>query len=207
MNNVAHLFEKTTGAYLVPVEAQESPRRPGAFLRPANAAFAAPIGAGQHQRDVFAHGATEKEREALAEANVNAWSIQDDWRGVLLFDQEDGHPVGIEDIGVTPEAIHATALPRPSPDHVWEQEQADWVVDPAKAQERAAAQATAQKLSLLNVAALHIASLQFAVDMDMATAEESAALLAWKRHSVELARVHQQPGYPTTIVWPDAPAS
>lgn len=42
---------------------------------------------------------------------------------------------------------------------------------------------------LLSASALKLAPLQYAVDLEMATAEESALLLSWKRYSVYVNRV------------------
>jgi hypothetical protein len=58
---------------------------------------------------------------------------------------------------------------------------------------------------LLVMAAVKIAPLQDAVDIDEATAEESALLNAWKKYRVELNRIQMQAGYPATIVWPVTP--
>jgi hypothetical protein len=51
-----------------------------------------------------------------------------------------------------------------------------------------------------------IAPLQDAVDIDDATAAETALLKAWKKYRVALNRLPDQAGYPTTIEWPVAPA-
>lgn len=51
-----------------------------------------------------------------------------------------------------------------------------------------------------------IAPLQDAVDLGEATEAEAASLTAWKRYRVELSRVPTQPGYPSEIAWPAAPA-
>jgi len=50
-----------------------------------------------------------------------------------------------------------------------------------------------------------IVPLQDAVDLEMATPEESALLLEWKRYRVYLSRVPQQVGYHKVITWPDKP--
>ena len=51
-----------------------------------------------------------------------------------------------------------------------------------------------------------IAPLQDAVDIDEATAAEVARLKVWKKYRVELNRLPDQPGYPSSIIWPVAPA-
>ena len=51
-----------------------------------------------------------------------------------------------------------------------------------------------------------IAPLQDAVDIDDATETDVLQLKAWKTYRVALNRLPEQPGYPTTIVWPMSPA-
>lgn len=58
-----------------------------------------------------------------------------------------------------------------------------------------------------------VATLQDAVDLEMATDEEAARLpkaktelTAWKKYRVLLGRVEAQPGFPATITWPERPA-
>jgi len=68
-----------------------------------------------------------------------------------------------------------------------------------------ATEVLAQRDALLTQAALRIAPLQDAVDLGDATATEEAALKAWKQYRVKLMRIEQQSGFPTSVVWPDAP--
>lgn len=55
------------------------------------------------------------------------------------------------------------------------------------------------------IADTRIAPLQDAVDLDDASAQEVAALKAWKQYRVALSRVAGQPGYPDAVEWPVAP--
>ncbi|MFK0088732.1 tail fiber assembly protein [Pseudomonas sp. NPDC090755] len=63
----------------------------------------------------------------------------------------------------------------------------------------------AKRDSLLRIAALRIAPLQDAVDIEEATDAEKAELVLWKKYRVALNRVQDQPGYPDTINWPAMP--
>lgn len=67
-------------------------------------------------------------------------------------------------------------------------------------------QALAQRDGLLESAALRIAPLQDAVDLDEATVAEAAALKSWKQYRVALNRIEQQATYPSAVSWPKAPA-
>jgi hypothetical protein len=63
----------------------------------------------------------------------------------------------------------------------------------------------AQRDALLAVAALRIAPLQDAVDLDVETGDEVAALTEWKQYRVDLNRIELQAGFPDAIEWPVAP--
>ncbi|MGF6318709.1 tail fiber assembly protein [Pseudomonas frederiksbergensis] len=58
---------------------------------------------------------------------------------------------------------------------------------------------------LLQQAALRIAPLQDAVDIDEETEEEAVQLKAWKKYRVSLSRLSEQQGYPQAIEWPVTP--
>lgn len=78
---------------------------------------------------------------------------------------------------------------------------------PPLSAEELAAQATTRRDQLLGEAALRIAPLQDAVDIDEATAAEVALLKQWKQYRVALNRIQDQTGYPSEITWPTAPAA
>lgn len=65
--------------------------------------------------------------------------------------------------------------------------------------------ANLQRDSLLAFAALRIAPLQYAVDLDSATDSEQLNLTAWKQYSIEVNRVSEQVSFPENIVWPVVP--
>lgn len=71
--------------------------------------------------------------------------------------------------------------------------------------EQLAFAALTQRASLMEWASLQIAPLQDAVDLDEATAEETARLKALKQYRVALNRLEQQEGWPATIEWPTFP--
>lgn len=71
--------------------------------------------------------------------------------------------------------------------------------------EEISSDALGQRDYLLGVAALRIAPLQYAVDLDMATPTELSRIREWKKYSVELNRVQDQTGFPSEIEWPVEP--
>ena len=66
-------------------------------------------------------------------------------------------------------------------------------------------QILAQRDALLAIAAVRIAPLQDAVDLEEATATEIALLKKWKQYRVALNRIQDQVGFPTAVDWPVAP--
>lgn len=72
--------------------------------------------------------------------------------------------------------------------------------------EFAKAEAAVIRDELLKVAALRIAPLQDAVDLEKATTAEVGLLKAWKEYRVAVGRISEQEGYPMAITWPDQPA-
>ncbi|MFG0272670.1 tail fiber assembly protein [Pseudomonas sp. zjy_14] len=80
-------------------------------------------------------------------------------------------------------------------------------VAPIITDEDLAIRATMQRDRLLTAAALRIAPLQDAVDLDSATPEEVQQLRTWKTYRVDLNRLEQQLGFPREITWPDEPAT
>ncbi|UKL15100.1 tail fiber assembly protein [Elizabethkingia phage EKP1] len=79
-----------------------------------------------------------------------------------------------------------------------------WVDVPPPTQEQLVATAEQQKVSLRATADRAIAPLQDAVDLDMATDDEKAALTAWRKYRVLLNRVDTTKA--PDITWPDQPA-
>jgi len=59
---------------------------------------------------------------------------------------------------------------------------------------------------LLTLAAFRIAPLQDAIDLDSATDVDKANLKLWKQYRVDVNRVPDQAGFPTTIDWPVQPS-
>jgi len=68
-------------------------------------------------------------------------------------------------------------------------------------------EAEQQKWQLLNFAAnwLLLNSLQYKVDLGLASTADEAQLLAHKQYSIAVSDIDKQPGYPANIVWPVAP--
>jgi hypothetical protein len=59
--------------------------------------------------------------------------------------------------------------------------------------------------ALMSEAALKIAPLQDAVDLNIATEDEKQCLKVWKLYRVKLNRIEQQPSFPAQVKWPKVP--
>lgn len=71
--------------------------------------------------------------------------------------------------------------------------------------EQLTAAALSRRDGLLTLAALRIAPLQDAVDLDDATAADIANLKKWKQYRVALNRIQEQATFPKNIAWPTQP--
>jgi len=78
-----------------------------------------------------------------------------------------------------------------------------WVDIPPPTRKEQVETAERKKALLMANATKAIAPLQDAEDLGMATKEETAALLAWKRYRVLLSRIETKEG--TDISWPEPP--
>lgn len=104
-------------------------------------------------------------------------------------------------LGELPEGL--TTAPPPGQFYVWQA--GAWVLDLSAQLADQAATALSERDSRLRTAAIRIAPLQDAQDLDMASPSETAALLKWKRYRVDLNRIEQQASYPQAIEWPVPP--
>jgi hypothetical protein len=71
--------------------------------------------------------------------------------------------------------------------------------------EEVLAEALAERDRCLALAALRIAPLQNALDIDDATEVEKTSLELWKKYSVAVNRVANQSAFPVKVEWPIAP--
>ncbi|MCG8709294.1 tail fiber assembly protein [Brenneria sp. 4F2] len=131
-------------------------------------------------------------------ADGQSWEHVPDHRGKRAYDKETRQALTVTHIGKLSEGI--TLLAPATEFDQWDG--AQWVTD-TDAQRQALIQAAQQELSTrLTTANNRIQSLNDAVELGIATAEETAALNEWKKYRVLLNRID------TTvidIVWPQAP--
>ena len=135
-----------------------------------------------------------------------AWTMVADYRAVALFRTADGSAFHLGDeyggLGDLPPFL--TDEPRPSPAHVWQND--EWTLDVALETTQLAAAARAQQALLLADADQLIAPLMDAFVLGELTAEEDAQIKALSQYRKSLRAVTSQAGFPRTINWPVKPA-
>ncbi|HCB2186193.1 tail fiber assembly protein [Escherichia coli] len=138
---------------------------------------------------------------AIFDSEKQRWISREDHRGEVVFDTENGNELVITEPGAYPEGTTTLA-----PANAWQKWNGKAWVDDAEAMRIAlVSEADAEKKRLLKQANDAIATLQDAVDLDMATEEEALLLTAWKKYRVLLNRI--QPEDAPEIVWPEVPGN
>lgn len=139
-------------------------------------------------------GETDKGKVSLFTGT--GWRLEEDYRGVTVYSVEDKSSSVVDYIGPVKDGF-VTAAPT-SPFDKWDRQR--WVTD-VEAQHAAEVEtAKLRRQSLLNRANQEIAWQQDAVDVGIATEEETAALSEWKKYRVLL--MHVDTAKP---VWPTPP--
>lgn len=185
-------YDSMTFEYKGPSVADESPLEPGVFLIPA---FATDI----------QQPTAEENEVAIFDENKAQWSITADYRSVNLWSKDTAKKVSAA-IGEKPEDINATQV-EPTVDYPkWDTASGAWVTDEVAKLSAQTAEAAAKIQQLLSTANDKISPLQDAVDLAMATTDETASLTKWKTYRVLVNRVSMQSGYPASIDWPQTPS-
>lgn len=138
---------------------------------------------------------------ALINRNEDGWVLVADHRGATVYTTDTGEPRQWQALGDLPEGYTLQA-PETTFD-TWEGDK--WVVDePARAE--VLRSVAYRKQTLANQFATgRINTLQDAVDLDMATDDEAAALPAWKAYRVRLSRLDISTAAPADEDWPASP--
>lgn len=138
---------------------------------------------------------------ALINRNADGWEVVADHRGATVYTTDTGEPRQWQALGDLPEGYTLQA-PETEFD-AWEGDK--WVVDePARAE--VLRSVAYRKQALANQFATgRINTLQDAVDLDMATEDEAAALPAWKAYRVRLSRLDISTAAPAADDWPASP--
>ncbi|EPO6320061.1 tail fiber assembly protein, partial [Escherichia coli] len=113
---------------------------------------------------------------AVFNSDEASWHLVEDHRGKTVYDVASGDALFISELGPLPENV--TWLSPDGECQKWNG--TSWVKDAEAEKLFRVQEAEETKNSLMQVASEHIAPLQDAVDLDIATEEEASLLAAWK---------------------------
>ncbi|WP_409161191.1 tail fiber assembly protein [Pectobacterium sp. B2J-2] len=131
-------------------------------------------------------------------ADGKSWEQVPDYRGKTVYNTETRQAQTVSQFGELPDNV--TLLKPATEFDVWNGKA--WVID-KDAQAAAALKTAQQELATRKAAATsRINELTYAVNLDIATDEEKAALTAWQTYAVLLSRIDVNA---TDIDWPTAP--
>ncbi len=129
----------------------------------------------------------------------SCWEIVPDYRGKIAYNKQTRAQQEITELDELPEIL---TFKQPDTDYdKWDGK--EWVVDKDLLKSSQVTEAKQKQTELLRQANETLSLLQDSVDLEVATKEEEAALLEWKRYRVLLNRVNtlQTPD----IEWPEQP--
>ena len=138
---------------------------------------------------------------AVFNSDEASWHLVEDHRGKTVYDVASGDALFISELGPLPE--HVTWLSPEGEFQKWNG--TAWVKDAEAEKLFRIREAEETKNSLMQVASEHIAPLQDAVDLEIATEEETLLLEAWKKYRVLLNRVDTSTA--PDIEWPIIPVT
>ncbi|OCQ52670.1 Caudovirales tail fiber assembly protein [Photorhabdus australis subsp. thailandensis] len=136
---------------------------------------------------------------ACRSPDLTSWLIVPDYRGKTAYNKQTRLLQEITEIGELPEIL---TFKKPGTDYdKWDGK--EWVIDKDILKASQIEEVKQQQVILLRQANETLSLLQDAVDLEMATDGEKAALLEWKKYRVMLSRVdvNQAP----SIEWPEVP--
>ena len=136
---------------------------------------------------------------AVFNSDEASWHLVEDHRGKTVYDVASGDALFISELGSLPENV--TWLSPEGEFQKWNG--TAWVKDAEAEKLFRIREAGGTKNSLMQVASEHIAPLQDAVDLEIATEEETSLLEAWKKYRVLLNRVDTSTA--PDIEWPAVP--
>jgi len=135
-----------------------------------------------------------------------AWTLVPDYRSTPLFRTADGSAfeLGPEYNGIGDLLPFLTDEPRPSPAHVWQND--EWALDQALETSQLTAAAGAKRDALLVEADAEMQPLIDSFFLGENTPGEDVKRIALSQYRKALRAITSQPGFPRTINWPVKPA-
>lgn len=196
MSQTVYNYDPRTRIYTGASQADESPLEPGVFLIPAHATSQPPPGWIKAEGAAIPHDAYAALMAGKLERFTSAgeWECIDDVRGVWY--DTDGQPVEVSALDADVSQLTREA----PPDATYKLVNGKWEQCPDKVAAAKKADMDAEVAAGMAEANLKIAVLQDAVDLDMATPEEEAALKNWRRYRVLLSRAQSDAKYPNVTL-------
>ena len=185
MSQTVYNYDPITRTFTGASQADESPLEPGVYLIPAHATTIEP--------PAVADGKVARYRP-----DDVMWELVPDIRGTWY--DADGQAVQIDDLDADVSQLTREA----PPDATYKLVNGKWEQCPDKAAAAKKAEMDMAVAAGMAAANQHIAVLQDAVDLEMATPEEVATLKAWKKYRVLLSRAQSDANYPN-ITLPTKP--
>lgn len=134
---------------------------------------------------------------AIFDIKNERWNTIEDHRGETVFSTQTGEPKHITEPGGYPEGFTLIA-----PESTWQKWNGEtWIDDPLAKKNALIEDATMQKAALLKQVTDEISTLQDAVDLNLATDDETERLRKKKIYRVLLSRVN--PSEAPEIIWPE----
>lgn len=125
------------------------------------------------------------------------WSVLEDHRGLTVYHTDSGAAVRITELGPLPDGV--TSLAPDGRYQTWDGSQ--WVADPEAEKQAQIRDAESMKKALMQAAGEKISTLQDAVELELATDDETAQLEQWKKYRVLLNRIDTSTA--PDINWPE----
>ncbi|WP_412526944.1 tail fiber assembly protein [Burkholderia lata] len=183
-----HNFDAVTGQYLSSRLADLDPMNPDRWLIPA---FSTP------------DPLPERPPMTWPVRRDDAWVLLPDYRGRILYRQDNGEPTEIMAVGTTPDDLHLTDKRRPSGDHVWRD--GEWALDPARVADKQRAAAMAEFETRMARARATNRGKADAFAARRLSREETYYFLAWTDYQLDLVRVIESERFPAEAAWPPEP--
>ncbi|WP_066738199.1 tail fiber assembly protein [Cupriavidus sp. D384] len=132
-----------------------------------------------------------------------AWELRPDYRGIMLYRQDDGSTAEILLAGITPEQAGLTSSPRPSDEYHFIE--GEWVINPRVLLEREQETAMAEFDQRMARARKKTAGKADALAAGLLDPVPAALFKAWAAYQMALVTVLDQEFFPASRVWPEEP--
>ncbi len=183
-----HQYDSLTGQYVHSFLADPDPRNEDRWLEPA-ATTPVPL--------------PGRERLTWPFFKDGAWILVPDYRGLVLYRQDNGEQTELLVAGIAPEEAGLTTMPRPSDDFHWMD--GAWVVNAEAVARKEREKAMREFEERLAVARARNAGKADAYAVGLLDAVGIALFKAWSTYQMDLVRVLEAPGFPAEREWPAAP--